>query len=98
MTQQDIENHISASFDSLELCHTILSNSMDDLINGQFNTEPYLFPVAGSEDGVRYTLNKNRESLEWILVEDWFGANVAESKITEYETIISASKSFNSII
>lgn len=98
MTQQDIENHISASFDSLELCQTILSNSMDDLINGQFNTEPYLFPINDNEESIRYILNKNRESLEWILVEDWFGANVDESKIEEYETVISASKSFNSII
>ena len=43
-------------------------------------------------------LNKNREALEWTLIEDWFVVNVNESKITEYETVISASKSFNSII
>jgi len=98
MTQQDIENHISASFDSLDLCHTILSNSMDDLINGQFNTEPYLFPISDNEENIRYTLNKNREALEWTLTEDWFEINVDESKIEEYETIISASKAFNSII
>ncbi len=98
MTQQDIENSISASFDSLDLCNTILSNPMDDLISGSFINEPYLFPIASSEDEVRYTLNKNREALEWILIEDWFEVNVNESKITEYETTISASKSFNSII
>ena len=50
MTVQDIDNSISSSFDSLELCHIILSNSMDNLVNGQFDNEPYLFPVAGSED------------------------------------------------
>jgi gamma-glutamyl-gamma-aminobutyrate hydrolase PuuD len=98
MTQQDIENSISASFDSLELCNTILSNSLGDLISGSFNTEPYLFPIASSEDEVRYILNKNREALEWILIEEWFENNVDDSKITEYETVISASKSFNSLI
>jgi len=98
MTQQDIENNISASFDSLELCNTILSNSLGDLISGSFNTEPYLFPIASSEDEVRYILNKNREALEWILIEEWFEDNVDESKVTEYEHIISASKAFNSII
>ncbi len=98
MTQQDIENSISASFDSLELCNTILSNSLGDLISGSFNIEPYLFPIASSEDEVRYILNKNREALEWILIEEWFEDNVDESKVTEYEHIISASKAFNSII
>lgn len=98
MTQQDIENSISASFDSLDLCHTILSNSMDDLINGQFNTEPYLFPISDNEENIRYILNKNREALEWTLIEDWFKINVNESKVIEYETTISASKAFNSII
>ncbi len=98
MTQQDIENHISASFDSLELCQTILSNSMEDLISGSFNTEPYLFPISDNEENIRYILNKNREALEWTLIEDWFEINVDESKIEEYETIISASKAFNSII
>ena len=98
MTQQDIETSISSSFDSLELCQTVLSNSMEDLISGSFDTEPYLFPLSDSEDNIRYILNKNREALEWILIEDWFEANVDESKVTEYKTIISASKSFNSII
>lgn len=98
MTPQDIENSISASFDSLELCNIILSNSLDDLISGSFDSIPYLFPLASSEDEVRYILNKNRESLEWILIEEWFEDNVDESKITEYETVISASKSFNSLI
>lgn len=98
MTQQDIENSISASFNSLDLCNTILSNSMDDLINGSFINEPYLFPIASSEDEVRYTLNKNREALEWILIEEWFETNVDESKVIEYETVVSASKAFNSLI
>lgn len=98
MTQQDIENSISASFDSLELCQTILSNSMTNLINGQFDNEPYLFPIASSEDEIRYTLNKNREALEWILIEEWFEDNVDDSKLTEYETVVSASKAFNSLI
>ena len=98
MTQQDIENNISASFDSLELCNTILSNPLGDLISGSFDTEPYLFPIASSEDEVRYILNKNREALEWILIEEWFEDNVDESKVTEYKTVISASKSFNSLI
>lgn len=98
MTQQDIENSISASFDSLELCNTILSNSITDLTSGSFDSEPFLFPIATCEDEVRYILNKNREALEWILIEEWFEDNVDDSKITEYETTISASKSFNSII
>jgi len=98
MTQQDIENSISSSFDSLELCQTILSNSMEDLISGSFDTEPYLFPLSDNEDNVRYILNKNREALEWILIEEWFEDNVDESKVTEYKTVISASKSFNSLI
>ena len=45
MTQQDIESTISSSFDSLELCQTILSNSMEDLISGSFDTEPYFLLV-----------------------------------------------------
>ena len=98
MTQQDIENNISASFDSLELCNTILSNPLGDLISGSFDTEPYLFPLSDNEDNVRYILNKNREALEWILIEEWFEDNVDESKVTEYKTVISASKSFNSLI
>ena len=98
MTQQDIETSISSSFDSLELCQTILSNSREDLISGSFDTEPYLFPLSDNEENIRYMLNKNREALEWVLIEDWFEVNVNESKITEYETTISASKSFNSII
>ena len=98
MTQQDIENTISSSFDSLTVCQTIVSNSLDDLISGSFDSVPYLFPLASSEDEVRYILNKNREALEWILVEEWFENNVDDSKITEYETVISASKSFNSLI
>ena len=97
MTQQDIESNISSSFDSLELCQTVLSNSMEDLIFGNFDTEPYLFPLSDNEDNIRYMLNKNREALEWVLIEDWFVVNVNESKIAEYETTISASKSFNSI-
>jgi len=98
MTQQDIENNISASFHSLELCHTILSHSMDDLINGQFNDEPYLFPVAGSEDNIRYLLNVNREALEGLIIEEWYENNLENEKINEINHIISASKSFNSII
>jgi hypothetical protein len=71
---------------------------MDDLISGSFINEPYLFSIASSEDEVRYKLDKNREALEWILIEEWFEDNVADSKVTEYTTIISASKAFNSLI
>ena len=98
MTQQDIKNTISASFDSLAICHEILSGSITDLVSGSINGEDVEFPKFQNEDELRYTLNKNREALEWILIEEWFEDNVDESKITEYETIISASKSFNSLI
>ena len=98
MTLQDIDNSISSSFDSLEFCHTILSHSMDDLINGQFNNEPYLFPVGSEEDEIRYRLDKNRNALEAVSIEDWFINNVSSDKINEYNHIISASKSFNNII
>lgn len=98
MTQQDIVNNISASYHSLEICHTILSHSMDELINGQFNNEPYLFPVAGSEDDVRFMLNTNRLALEGLIIEEWYENNVEDEKINEINHIISASKSFNSII
>lgn len=98
MTQQDIENSISASFDSLESCHEILSGSITDLVSGSINGEEVEFPKFENEDELRYTLDKNRESLEWILIEEWFEDNVTDSKVTEYETIVSASKSFNSLI
>ena len=98
MTVQDIDNSISASFHSLELCHTILSNSMDNLVNGQFDNEPYLFPIAGSEDEVRYRLDKNRNALEAVYIEDWFINTVSSTKLDEYTHIISASKAYNSII
>ena len=98
MTQQDIENSISASFDSLKLCHEILSGSITDFVSGSINGEEVEFPKYSNEDEVRYILNKNREALEWILIEEWFENNVDESKVTEYETVVSASKAFNSII
>lgn len=98
MTQQDIENTISASFDSLSVCHEILSGSITDLVSGSINGEEVEFPKFQNEDELRYTLNKNREALEWIVIEEWFETTVDDSKVTEYEHIISASKSFNSII
>lgn len=98
MTQQDIENHISASYNSLEICHTILSHSMEELINGQFDNEPFLFPVAGSEDDARSLLNVNRTALEGLIIEEWYENNLEDEKINEINHIISASKSFNSII
>lgn len=98
MTQQDIENSISSSFDSLEFCHTILSHSMDDLINGQFDNEPFLFPIGSDEDDIRYRLDKNRNALEAIYIEDWFINTVSSTKLDEYTHIISTSKTYNSII
>lgn len=98
MTPQDIENSISASFDSLTLCHEIISGSIIDFVSGSVNGDAVEFPKYQNESHLRYVLDKNRESLEWILIEEWFEDNVDPSKVTEYETVISSSKSFNSLI
>ena len=98
MTQQDIENSISASFDSLAICHEILSGSIIDLVSGSINGEEVEFPKFMDENELRYSLNKNREALEGLIIEEWYENNLEDDKIAEINHIISASKSFNSII